>query len=85
MRYGCIMSTITVKDIPPAMHRTLKARAKAHGRSLNKEIITTLESTLHGSPVDATAVGHHARSVRETMGVYLTQTELAALKNAGRK
>ena len=85
MRYGCTVSTITVKDIPPAMHRTLKARAKAHGRSLNKEIITTLESTLHGTPIDATAVGSHARSVRETMGVYLTQTELGALKNAGRE
>ena len=85
MRYGCIMSTITVKDIPVAMHRLLKARAKAHGRSLNKEIITTLESTLHGNPIDASAVGNHARTVRETMGVYLTQTELTALKNAGRK
>ena len=67
------------------MHRTLKARAKAHGRSLNKEIIATLECTLHGTPIDATAVGNHARSVRETMGVYLTQTELTTLKNAGRK
>ena len=85
MRYGSIMSTITLKDIPLDMHRTLKIRAKAHGRSLNKEIITTLENTLHGMPIDASAVGNHARTVRETMGVYLTQTELAALKNAGRK
>jgi antitoxin FitA len=78
------MNTITIKDVPPAVHRTLKSRAKAHGRSLNKEIITTLESTLHGSPIDATTVGRHARAVRETMGVYLTQKDLTALKNEGR-
>jgi len=78
------MSTITIKNVPPAMHRTLKCRAKAHGRSLNKEIITTLESTLHGALVDATGVGKHARAVRETMGVYLTQKDLTTLKNAGR-
>ena len=79
------MSTITIKNIPAAVHRALKVRAKAHGRSLNKEIIATLESTLHGSPIDASAVGRHAQAVRETMGVYLTQRELKTLKGEGRR
>jgi plasmid stability protein len=79
------MSTITIKDVPAAVHRTLKSRAKAHGRSLNKEIITTLESTLHGSLVNAAALGKHARAVRDTMNVYLTQKDLTAFKNAGRR
>jgi plasmid stability protein len=79
------MSTITIKDIPPSVHRTLKMRAKAHGRSLNKEVIATLESTLRGAPIDAAAVGAHARAVRETLGVYLTERDLSALKNAGRR
>ena len=79
------MSTITIKDVPATVHRTLKSRAEAHGRSLNKEIIITLENTLHGSPIDATAIGQHARAVRETMGVYLAQKDLRALKNARRR
>lgn len=79
------MSSITIKGVPPAIHRSLKARAHAHGRSLNKEIIVTLESILHGTVIDAKAVGKHARAVRETMGVYLTQEDLATLKNAGRR
>ena len=79
------MSTITIKDVPPEIHRSLKARAHAHGRSLNKEIIVTLESIFHGTVIDAKAVGTHARAVRDTMGVYLTQKDLAALKNAGRR
>ena len=85
MCYGSIMSTITIKDVPTAVHRSLKSRAQAHGRSLNKEIIITLESTLHGAAIDAKAVGKHARAVRETMGVYLTQKDLTTLKNAGRR
>ena len=79
------MSTITIKNVPPMVHRALKSRAKAHGRSLNREIITTLEYTLHGAPIDAMAIGKHARAVRETLGVYLTQKDLTSLKNAGRR
>lgn len=79
------MSTITLKDVPPEVHRCLKDRAQVHGRSLNKEIIVTLESIVHGAAIDAKAVGTHARAVRETMGVYLTQKDLERLKNAGRR
>jgi hypothetical protein len=85
MRYGSIVSTITLKGVPPAIHRSLKDRAQAHGRSLNKEILVTLESLVHGAVIDAKAVGNRARAVRETMGVYLTQKDLARLKNAGRQ
>ena len=85
MRYGCGMSTITIKDVPASVHRTLKSRAQAHGRSLNREIIMILQNTLHGSPIAAEAIGKHARAVRETMGIYLTQRDLTSLKNAGRR
>jgi plasmid stability protein len=85
MRYGCTMSTITIKDLPASIHRSLKARAKANGRSLNKEVIATLEATVHGCAIDAETVGKHARAVRETLGVYLTQRDLDDLKNAGRQ
>jgi len=79
------MATITLKDVPASVHKALKARAKARGRSLNKEIIATLEETLHGSRIDAGAVGNHARAVRESMGVYMTEKALQKLKGAGRR
>ena len=37
------MVTLTVKNIPDDLHGRLRRRAKAHGRSLNKEIIASLE------------------------------------------
>lgn len=79
------MSTITLKDIPPGVHRTLKSRAEAHGRSLNREIIAILVGTVRGNRIDGAAVRTHARAVREEMGVYLTERDVAVLKGNGRK
>ncbi len=79
------MSTITLKNVPAGIHKTLKSRAKAHGRSLNKEVIASLEATIHGVRVNTAAIVNHARAVRETAEVYLTQSDLTAFKNAGRR
>jgi len=49
------------------------------------EIITVLERTLQAAPIPATAIADQARAVRETMDVYLTQKDLTALKQAGRR
>lgn len=42
------MPSITVKNLPEPLYRALKQRAKQRHRSLNGEIIATLEETLHG-------------------------------------
>lgn len=80
-----IMNTITIKDIPLAVHRRLKSRAKEHGRSLNKEVIYTLESSLHSERIDTATIKTHAKAVREIMDVYLTPDDLNELKSAGRR
>ncbi len=43
------MVSITLKDIPDSIHRTLKQRARLHHRSLNKEVLATIEEALHGA------------------------------------
>ena len=85
MRYGFNMSTITIKNVPSALHLKLKARAKAHGRSLNREVINTLERALHSVPLDGDAVSRRAREVRESMGVFLRGSDLSRFKNSGRR
>jgi plasmid stability protein len=42
------MITITIKGISKEAHRELKRRAAAHRRSLNNEVISLLESSVHG-------------------------------------
>jgi plasmid stability protein len=79
------MRTITLKNVPGGVHRALKTRARANARSLNREILATLEDALHSRPVDAEALARQARTVRESLGVYLTEHDLAAHKAAGRR
>jgi len=41
--------SITLKNVPPDLHRSLKASAQRNKRSLNQEAIHVLESSLSGS------------------------------------
>lgn len=43
------MVSITLKDIPEGLHRALKQRARLHHRSLNKEVIATIERAIQGT------------------------------------
>ena len=85
MHYGSIMNTITLKNVPATVHRALKSRARSHGRSLNREILAMIEGATRAAPMDAAAIGERARAVRESMAVYLTQKDLAAFKETGRR
>ena len=42
MHCDYVMTTITIRNVPSAIHMALERRAEAHGRSLNKEILATL-------------------------------------------
>jgi antitoxin FitA len=44
------MSAVTVRNIPPATHRALKARAKLRARSTEAEIRTILEDAVKSVP-----------------------------------
>ncbi len=78
------MNTITLKDVPPALHSSLKARARENGRSLNREVLVTLENALRSKPLDVETLANRARTVRESAGVYVTRDDLTAMKNKGR-
>lgn len=40
------MATLTIKNVPDALHQKLKERAKRHRRSMNNEAIICLEEIL---------------------------------------
>jgi len=43
-----IGTTITLKNVPPELHQSLKEQARRHKRSLNQEAIHVLERSLFG-------------------------------------
>jgi plasmid stability protein len=78
------MATVTIKDLPERLHRRLKSRAAAHGRSLNREIIACLEAAAGATRIDPEALLARAESLRRRVSGHLTDSDLAAFRAAGR-
>lgn len=78
------MVSITLKDIPPTVHRALKARAKQHGRSLNREALACLENAVAPSKVDVPAMLANIRRHRESLPGRLTDRLILEAKSDGR-
>lgn len=80
------MPAITVRDISPELHEILKQRAARHHRSLNAEILQTLQDSVRTRPSNeeilAQADADRARS-RE-LGITFTDEEITRYKNMGR-
>ena len=79
------MASMTVKDVPEKLHRRLKARALAHRRSLNGEIIACLEAAAGAQKVAPDTLLTRAAALRNRVAGRLTDTDLAALRGAGRR
>jgi len=58
------MISITIKGLSKEAHQALKERAVTHGRSLNREAIAVLESSVRSAPVDAQAMIARMRAIR---------------------
>jgi plasmid stability protein len=79
------MTTITVKNIPDNLYEALKMRAKLNRRSVNSEIIHTLEKTLLPRPIDVDAFLDEISQLREKTAAYPLNDELLnQMKNEGR-
>jgi plasmid stability protein len=57
--------TITLKNIPADLHRKLKKRAKEHHRSLNREILATLQGANQSLRIEPAALIREARAIRK--------------------
>jgi len=79
------MSTITLKNVPEELHEHLKQRAKAHQRSLNREVIATLLHAVDVKPFPVDTLLQQARAVREPIQAYVTQNTLETYIDEGRK
>ncbi len=80
------MPSLTLKNVPASLHRTLKSQAKAHHRSLNKEVIATLQASTAKTPaVDVAQQLAEARAMRAKCTRPVTLKEIQAWKVEGRR
>ncbi len=79
------MANLTIKNVPPALLQRLRRRAVVNRRSLNLEVIASLESTVGATPIDPEGLLARARAMRITpRGMRLNDRALARMKAAGR-
>jgi antitoxin FitA len=79
------VASITLKSLPPSLHRALKLRAARHKRSLNKEVIAVLEETIAPErKIDVEAMIEKARKFRASLKFEVNPAEINKLKRQGR-
>jgi len=80
------MPTLTIKGMPDGLYRQLKKRAAAHRRSLNSEILMSLEQTVAAAAPDARALLARVDRMRNSLRGMppLTERELRKAKSWGR-
>ena len=84
MRFGGIMATLTVKNLPDELYEKIKASAAANRRSINQEVIFLMERVLKAEEESFEKTLAEARRLRDQLGIYVTDAELNQAKNEGR-
>ncbi len=79
------MANITVKNIPEKTYQILKERAKRNNRSLNSEIILSLQLHALRSENNNSKILEIARKSQMMGKGFLTDAELLAAKQTGRE
>lgn len=83
------MKTMTIRDVPDALHAVLKERAKANRRSLNQQVIAELGGELAVETAGQRNLRvereiQRASELRRRMKGFMTAAEIDAAKRAGR-
>lgn len=77
--------TLTLKNLPDALHARLSAAAKRHRRSLNNEAIVCLEAGLGAETPSVEEELARIRELRESLGPhFFDPDEIDAFKREGR-
>lgn len=79
------MPSITIKNLPPNLHRRLRERAESSGRSLNREIIACLLEAAGAERVDGRALMAEVRPLRRLVRGQVSDAEVSAAKRSGRR
>lgn len=78
------MVAFTIKGLPEEVHRKLVERARRKRRSLNAEVIATLEQSVVSQPVEIEGFLLEIARLRRQVKGRLNDRQLADLKSAGR-
>jgi plasmid stability protein len=76
---------MTIKKIPDRLYQRLRQSARKHRRSLNSEVIVSLENALASGRMDPEDFLASVRALCERIsGVHVTDKDLNVVKDEGR-
>ena len=78
------MASITLKNLPPKLHRALKERANDNRRSLQSEIVATLEEAVWPKPIRVEEFLERVNRFRSLVKIQTTDDEIRRFKRQGR-
>ena len=78
------MVSMTLKNIPDKLHRRLRERAEAHGRSLNKEILASLEQIAYARRITVPDYLSRVERVHRQIDFQVTFDEIQKAIESGR-
>lgn len=79
------MANINVKNVPDELYEVIKKKAEQNHRSINSEIIFSLELALRSRKLDAKKTISRIRNIQERLDVPpLNEKILSSAKHAGR-
>ena len=78
------MVSMTLKNIPDELHRRLRERAEAHGRSLNKEILASLEQVAYARRIAVADYLSRVERVHRQIDFQVTFDEIQKAIESGR-
>jgi plasmid stability protein len=74
----------TIKNMPEALHKAIKDRARANRRSINSEILERLETSLTPERLDPESFIDQVRLIRRRSDLGLSAHETAASLRGGK-
>lgn len=78
------MPSITVKNIPDKLYKKLKKRALENRRSINNEIISSLQESLTPKKVNVEQLLADAAGIRKNLEFIVSDKEITYAKNRDR-
>jgi len=79
------LPSITIKNIPEQLYKKIKEKAEAQRRSINSEIIYSLEQSVNADRVSEDEILYEARKFRKNIPKILSNDEISAAIKEGRE
>ena len=79
------MPSITVKNIPDEVYEKIKERAESNRRSINSEIVFSLEKSVQADRVSEEEVLYQVRNFRTSISKGITENEINSAIKEGRE